>query len=197
MKLAPVRTVAPNVPLVTTAEAKLRCRIDGSDEDNLIDSLISAATAHLDGYSGILGRALLAQTWQQDFCDFDDPLRLPVGDYLSGLVVTYYDSANDQQTLSSDVYSILSDVRGPFIALNYNQAWPSVYTREDAVRVTWVAGYGTTAADVPAPIKQAILLLVGHWYANREAVTVGAGITTAELPIAVKALVSPFSRIPL
>ena len=43
---------------------------------------------------------------------------------------------------------------------------------------------------MPAPIMHAIKLLVGHWYQNREAVSVGVAV--AELPRAVKALLDPF-----
>ena len=60
--LPPVRTVVPSVddPLLTTAEAKAHCRVDTSDDDTLIASLVKAATAHLDGWSGILGRCLVS-----------------------------------------------------------------------------------------------------------------------------------------
>lgn len=197
MKLAPVRTVAPAVPVVTLSEAKVHCRIDGNDEDLLVNALIKAATDHLDGYSGILGRALITQTWQLDLSGFCSPVRLPVGNLQAVSGVTYYDTANALQTLSGSVYGVYSDALGPFLELKTGQSWPSLYTRSDAVSITWTAGYGDAAADVPAPIKQAILFLVDHWYENRGAVTVGSGITTTELPFAVKALISPFSRIPL
>ncbi|GJK86863.1 MULTISPECIES: head-tail connector protein [Citrobacter] len=39
-------------------------------------------------------------------------------------------------------------------------------------------------------VKAAILLLVGHWYANREAVNIG-NITT-EIPFTVEALLQPY-----
>lgn len=194
MNLAPVRTVAPSVPLVTTVELKAQCRIDSSDDDTLLDGLIAAATAHLDGYSGILGRALLEQTWQRDFADFSDCMRMPVGDLMSAPVVTYYDIDNVQQVLSSDAYSALSDEIGPFITLNDGYSWPSVATRLDAVRLTWVAGYGATAADVPAAIKHAVMLLAADWYEHRENSALGAGNTAIELPFGVNALVGPFCR---
>jgi len=34
-----------------------------------------------------------------------------------------------------------------------------------------VTGYGDTAADVPADIRQAAALLVAYWYDNRSAAT--------------------------
>src|SRR5690606_3870606 len=47
-------------------------------------------------------------------------------------------------------------------------------------------------STVPEPIKVAILLLVGHWYQNREAATAKS---ISELPYAVSALIAPYRRI--
>lgn len=193
--LAPVRTVAPVGTVIALSDAKRHLRVDYDDEDAMIGALISAAVDYLDGYSGILGRALLTQTWRQDFDAFDDEMRLPVGNLLSVSSVTYYDASNALQTLSNAVYTGLSDRLGPYLTRKPDQVWPSGYYRPDAISVTWTAGYGATAASIPTPIKQAILLLVGHWYANREAVNVAAGIVGLELPMAVDALIAPYRRV--
>lgn len=191
--LAPVRTVLSSTPLVTLAEAKLHLGIINSvEQDALINSLVNAATSYLDGYSGILGRAMLTQTWRQDFAGFSKCMRLPVGNLIAVSSVQYYDSFNNLQTLSADAYSSLSDELGPFLVLNSGFSWPSTFDRRDAVRVTWTAGYGPAATDVPAAIKEAVLLLVGHFYGNREAVTVGT--LASELPLGVAALISPYRR---
>jgi uncharacterized phiE125 gp8 family phage protein len=188
--LAPVRTAAPVDPLISLSEAKAHLRVDYSDEDNYINGLILAAVSYLDGYSGRLGRALTTQTWTQDFPAFADPLRLAVGDLIAVSSVTYYDATNAQQTLATSVYASATDTLGPYIGLKPDKTWPTTYTRPDAVRVTWTAGFGATSASVPPAIKMAAFLLIGHWYANREAT--GEGMT--ELPFAVEALLAPFMR---
>jgi uncharacterized phiE125 gp8 family phage protein len=191
MMLAPVLTIAPAVPVLDLAEVKDHLRVDHSDEDTLIDALIDAATAHVDGYSGVLGRALVTQTWAVEYPTFMNRLDVPLAPMQSA-TVAYYDSLNVLQTLSSSVYAVLSDGLGPYISLKYNQQWPQTYTRDDAVKITWVAGYGATAADVPAAIRAAMLLMIGHWYMNRETVSEKA---MAELPMASSALLSPFRRV--
>lgn len=188
--LRPVRTVAPTAYPVSVTEAVAQCRVDTTDENALFQALIEAAVSHVDGYSGVLGRALLTQTWQQSYPGFTTGLRLPVGDLISISTVTYYDSDNVQQTLSSTVYRGLTDSRGPYVAEKPDQSWPSAYTRDDAVTVTWTAGYGATAASVPAAIRHALLLLIGHWYENRESVVIGAPV--ASLPMAVESLLAPY-----
>lgn len=187
--LTPVRTVAPATTPVSLSDVKAHCRVSHNDDDVVLTSLLNAAVDHLDGWSGVLGRCLVTQTWRQDYGSFGC-LRLPLGPVASIASITYYDASNEQQTLSTDVYGLFADERGPYVGLKSGQSWPSVYGRSDAVSVTFVAG----SADVPASIKAAIMLLVGHWYENREAVTAGA---MSELPLAVDALISPHLRIGL
>lgn len=188
--LSPVRTSAPATNPVSLSEAKAQCRVDHSDDDTLIGLLISGATAHLDGYTGVLGRALVTQTWRQDLESFSDPLRLALGPVASITSVTYYDADNAVQTLAGTVYGLFADEFGAYLALKPDQSFPSVYSRRDAISVTYVAGVADSA--VPAPIKHAILLMVGHWYANREAV---AEAQMHEVPMAVDALIRPYRRV--
>jgi len=190
--LAPVRTVAPVELPLSLANAKAHLRVDHSDEDELISGLIDAATARIDGYSGILGRALITQTWAVEFPTFSSRLDLPLGP-LQSATIQYYDSTNVLQTLSASVYAVLTDGLGPYVSLKYNQQWPQTYTRDDAVKVTWVAGYGATPASVPAAIRSAMLQMLAPWYDNRAAVNIGN--VTSELPLAAAALLAPFRRV--
>lgn len=190
--LAPVRTVAPAAPLLTPEEAKLHLRVDHADEDTLIAMLVGAVTSHLDGYSGILGKALITQTWAVERSTFCNRMDIPLGPVQSA-TVQYYDSTNNLQTLASTVYAVLSDGLGPYVSLKYNQQWPQTYTRDDAVKITFISGYGPAASDVPEGIREAALLLIGHWYENRSGVNIG-NIST-ELPFSVMALLGPYRRV--
>lgn len=187
-------TAATAATLVTLAEAKKHCGIDSTDDDVLLTSLIAAAESYLDGYSGILGRALLEQTWQQKLDGFCDRMDLRVGIASSVVSVQYSDASNNIQTLSTSTYQLLSDDLGSYVGLKALQVWPSAYVREDAVTIQWKAGYGTTAASVPGAIRAAVLLLIGNLYENREAVVVG-NINAVELPLSFNALVAPFRRV--
>ena len=63
--LPPELVAAPTVPCVSTADAKAHLRVDDGEEDALIEAAVAAAVQHLDGYGGILGRALMQQDWRQ------------------------------------------------------------------------------------------------------------------------------------
>ncbi len=190
--IRPVQTAAPAELPVTLAEAKAQANISHADDDTLITSFIEAATAVLDGYSGVLGRCIVSQQWRQDFTDWAWRLRLPFPD-VSSVTITYEDQDNQAQTVSADDYEVIEDARGSVVVFRDAFEEPGLYDDKVApVHVAFTAGYGD-AADVPANIKAAIKLLVAHFDANREAV--GTGVSFEELPMGVQYLANPHRRV--
>jgi uncharacterized phiE125 gp8 family phage protein len=187
-----IRTVAPVDPLLTLADAKAHCRVDHSEDDTLLSSLISAVTSHLDGYAGVLGRALVTQTWRADYAGFDD-LRLPLWPVASVTSVTYIDGADASQTISAGNYELGRDGMGAFIAAAPGFSWPQTAARVSPVSVTAV--YGTALSDVPNAINAAALLLVGDLYRNRETVAVGGVANVIPMSATVDALLAPYRRV--
>jgi uncharacterized phiE125 gp8 family phage protein len=170
----------PAAEPVTLTEAKLHLREDGTDQDSLIEGLITAAREYVES----TGRLLMPCVVRQYFDCF------PEGDYLrlsplpirSIASVGYLDSDGDTQAITDYTADVVSE---PARLQEPETGWP---VTDDVVNAAWVdinAGY-TSASAVPRALKQAILLLVGHWYENRESVVVGT--TTAELPLAVETL---------
>jgi uncharacterized phiE125 gp8 family phage protein len=188
--LRPVRTLAPAELPVTVAEAKENSRIDHTDSDTLVESLIGAAVSYLDGYTGVLGRCIVSQDWRQDFEDWDWRLRLPFPD-VSSVTVKYQDENDAEQTVSSADYEIIEEAFGASVVFRDSFEEPSLYDDMVApISVTFTAGYGG-ASDVPEALKSAIKLMVGHWYEHREA----AG-DTDKLPYGFDMLIAPFRRRP-
>jgi len=186
----PTLVTAPAEAPVSLAEAKAWVRVDGDDEDTLIGALIAAATAYLDGWSGVLGRCIVTQTWRQTFDDFAPVMRLPLP-AASVTSVTYVDTAGTTRTVAAEVYALREDALGSFLEESPDADWPSADDRAEAVAVTFVAGYGA-AADVPAAIKLAMREMIAHWYANRETV---AGGSSAEVPLTARHLLAPYRRV--
>lgn len=187
---APVRTVAPATTPVSLTEVKAHCRVDDNHSDGVLTALLNAAVDHLDGWHGILGRALVTQTWRQDFDGFERCMRLPLGPVASITSVTSRNAAGQLATVSSEDYSLKADAVGSYVRFKDDYSFPTDLNETSAVSVTYDAG--VAAADVPASIKAAIFLLVSHWNENREAVTAGS---MSELPLGVKALISPHRRV--
>jgi uncharacterized phiE125 gp8 family phage protein len=170
---------------------KAHLKVETGDEDDLISALLASATGYLDGYAGILSRCLIRQTWRQSFGCFERHLRLPFPD-VATCAVKYFDAADIEQTVDPSQYQLLEDARGAFLRFLPTFGGPAVSpNRVDGVSATMVAGYGDAADAVPAALRQAILLLIAHWYRNRAAV--GDAAQTS-LPLAFDALITPFRR---
>ena len=171
------RTLDPATEPVTLEEVKRQCNAVATDEDLAFDLWIAAAREMVEAAAN---RSLVTQTWRLQLSDWpDDEIELPRPPLQSVTSITYYDADGVQQTLSTDVYQVDADREPAIVVLKPNQSWPTHDYRHNGIVVTYVAGYGAESA-VPARAKQAILLLVAHWYRVREAVgTVGAEVALA------------------
>lgn len=184
---APVLVTPPAVMPVTLDEAKLHLRVEGDEEDALIDGLIAGAVSHLDGWTGVLGRAIVEQTWRQDFDTFACTMRLPIGPVSEIVSITYRTADGQVSTVADSNYALVTDGVGPRVFWDAGYSAPGDLYEQGAVSVTYTSGYD----PVPAAIKVAILLMIGHWYMNRETVAEGG---FSELPFAANALLTPFRR---
>jgi len=191
----PVQTQAPATKPVTLTEVKAHLDVSYSNKDAQIEAYIAAATAHLDGWTGILGRCLCEQTWRQDFDRFNRVLRLPLAPVIDVDSVAYEDVAGATQTIDEANYELLIDDLGPYVKFLDSFAFPQIHDERPAVHVTYLAGYPTVDGvwSGPADIKHAILLLVRHWFDNPSAVNVGNIVQV--MPMAVDALLAKHRRI--
>lgn len=184
------RTVDPasgNEP-VSRTEAKLHLRVDTTADDTLIDGLIIAAREHIER---VTGRGLFTQTWKYTQDDWTDELWLPMAAPLQSVTsVKYYASDGTLTTLTAaDTYIVDTVTEPGRVIRKPDTAWPTLQSDRPArIEVTYVVGW-SAVASMPQPLKQAALLLVGHWYANREAVGPDG---VAAVPIAADALLGPY-----
>lgn len=191
--IVPVRTAAPAVLPVSLAEAKLHLGYDAADRDAEITAFLAAAVDRLDGWSGLLGRCLVEQTWRQDLPAFpdSDTIRLPFPN-VSAATVKYSDATGAEQTFASSLWSLHEAAGGSVVVLAAGATWPVTDDRPDAVRITLTAGYGAAAA-VPQPIRSAILLMTGDLWRSREAGSAPAGALGGVADL----LLAPYRRVPV
>ena len=170
----------PTTEPVTVAQAKLHLRVESAftDDDALITALIIAARQYCENLSG---RTLASRSYLQTMESFpaeglDIVLRRsPVTAIAS---INYYDDTgtNVLMTVETDYRTnfnlIPARIRTPVLT----KLWAKTYAVDDAVRIIYTAGAENVAGvnTAPTAAKQTILLLVGHWYENRESVVVGA-----------------------
>ena len=183
-----VRAVQPAVEPVSLSDAKAHCRVDTNADDAYIASLIAAAREYSEERLDV---TLITTTWEARYDAF--PLwelvlpRPPMQP--AAVTVTYRDQGGAMQTITStgSAFQVDSFATPGRIYPNYQGVWPPVRGDENSITVRWTAGYGAAGLSVPATIRHGILLLVGHWYANREAVTSGNAV---EVPMTFETLIA-------
>lgn len=202
----------PAVEPLTLADAKLHLKVDTTADDALIGSLISACRFHLERLYDV---ALITQTLQLNLDYFpywwlwrgassnyqswwlDQTyytqllLRPPVQSVVS---VTYTDPSGNPQTMPSSDYVLDANTRPARLVPALNKQWPATAVGTiNVAAVTFIAGYGSSDTNVPDDIKAAIKLLLGHFYTNREEITVDTRLVAVQIPIGVEALMRPYA----
>lgn len=189
-------TTPATVYPVTVAEAKTHCRVDFSEDDDWFeDQLIPAAAAYVEEETHCtLLTTTYTQTWPRfPTCPDSDgfyslvPYRPPL---ISVTTLKYIASDGTLTTLQANTdYVVDSASRPGRIMPAYGVAWPVARCVHDGVQLVYTAGFGAAATSLPKGVRQACLLLIGHWYRlGREAVL--AGTISKEIEFGVKALLA-------
>jgi hypothetical protein len=171
----PVLVTAPTAPVVSLDLVKMHAAIDGTFTDSLLSVHVAAAVAWLDGWNGILGRAIMPQVWRQDF-PRSDVYRLAMPD-VSVATVSWLDA--DGLWTGAEPGEIALDVRGVTVTATVPET-----TR---VRVTYTCAL--PAANLPS-VQLAVLMLAAHWNRNRE----GVGAPMEAQPMTVSEILLPLRR---
>lgn len=180
---APVRTLDPAGAALSLTEAKEWLQVDDDDQDDLIGSLISAATLHVEEWTG---RALFAQEWEWMLDGFPSGvMTLPVGPVTGLTEIRFVDGLGVEQLLDPAEYRV--DLASIEARIEPVSGWPATASQINAVTVRWAAGAGC-----PPGLTQAIRFLVRHWFDSR--LPVAMGQTVADIPLTVRALIAPFRR---
>jgi len=178
-----VRTVAPASPVLSLPEAKRHLRVLHDDDDDDIMAMIAAAIDAIEGPSGI-GIALSPQTWRLSYDHFPCEIIVPLGPVTAVTSVSYTDRNGSPQTVPSLRFDL--DESPLRIWPARDTSWPEIYCEPGAVKITFVCGY----PELPQDLRWAILLLVGHFYQNREAVTYD--LKAMDLPMGVSSILERY-----
>lgn len=186
------RTTPPAVEPVTLADAKQHLRVDTDADDSYIVGLIAAAREWCEAY---LDRTLIHTQWTMRLENFPaDEIELPrppmaTAAGFTDVSVVHTLSDGTTATLATNQYRVdRNSTPGELYPL-YAGTWPADRREdENAVAVTWWAGYGPGPADVPATIRHAMLMLVGHWYDGARQAAVSSGAVPQDVPFGVRSL---------
>jgi len=162
-----VRVTAPAALPISVAEAKAQMRVEGNDDDTIIERLVNAAVSFVD-VQGVLGRAMITQTWGEWLAPNPSTVMLSLGPVQSVSAIKYYDIDGVLQTATLADFNVFGTPNRITITPKTGKAWPTTQTRDDAIKIEYVIGYGNAASDVPQTVRHGLMMLVAHWYENRE-----------------------------
>ncbi len=186
--MALVLTSGPAVEPVTVAEAKAHLRVDATEEDTLIASLILTSRLHIEA---ALGLALITQSWRTllDAWGAEAAIELPLRPLQTVDAVRVLPAEGAAVVIAPTSY-VVDTASAPPRLERTGMIWPHPGKVANGIEIDFTAGFGDAAADVPAPLRQALLLLVAHWYERREPIEVGSAETA--VPGSVSELLAPF-----
>jgi len=182
------RATDPAVEPVSVSEAKAHLRVDTADDDTYIGTLITAARQWAETY---LDRSLVYTQWEMKLDMFPWEIEMPrppmaQAGTTTAVSITYtLNESLGTATLSTSDYRVDRASTPGVARTNYGGSWPSHLADQNSVTVTWWGGYGASGSDVPAAIRHAILMHVGHLYERRLAAD---NVASNEVPFGVKAL---------
>ncbi len=189
--MTPLLIQPPAIEPVGLAEMKNHLRLDGTQEDDLVATLITAARLMVEAMSG---RMLIDQTWRivLDGWPTSDTLRLPVGPVRQVLAARVFDAAGLPQAVAANALMLEIGSDPPKVRLIAAVSQPGrAYA---GIEIDVLAGFGATAAQVPAPLLQAIRMLVARWFEQRGDVVAR---DAEALPPAIAALLQPWRKVRL
>lgn len=180
--MRPFRVEAPQGVLVPVEELRQQLRVDTDEQDSLIAAYERSAVDFLDGYTGRLGRCILRQKWALPLLGNPKAVFLPFPDCREFAVERLDDQGAWVQVAGVTVtqmedHALLVDLPSDKIDLH----------------LTCWAGW-TAADDVPENLKQAVRLLVAHWF-DPEADRNVRSIAPGGLPNSVAAMIQPLVHV--
>lgn len=157
---------------VTVEDVKANAFIvdDDSYDDFIQSQLIPQARRYVEK---LANRSLITQTRKQYHDELRTEIILRYSPVQSVTSITYKDTNNATQTLTSTLYTVDTASIPARVNEAYNQTYPSAICDTNSVVITYVAGYGSTMASVPIIYRRAIILLATHWFHNRTAFACG------------------------
>jgi uncharacterized phiE125 gp8 family phage protein len=182
---------APSIEPLALDEAKAYLRVETSDDDDVIGALIAGSRIHVEAQTR---RALITQSWRiaADCWPEDGRLTIIPAPLQTLSAVRVYDF--DGLAHDVDTQAFVLD-RGASVLAFAPWAVPAPGRIVAGIELDVTVGYGAASADVPEPLRQAIRLLVAHWYENRGITSIGHQV--AVLPVTVTALIAPYRMLSL
>jgi uncharacterized phiE125 gp8 family phage protein len=186
--MAAILLSGPALEPVSLADVKAHLRVEHDDDDMLLTAAIASARFHVET---VTRRVLIEQSWRihLDAWPRKRIIKLQVAPLISVDSVAVLDAAGTPQTIDPDDYEVDAVSVPGRLVLGSAVAAPAGGA-VNGISIAVTAGYGPSSVDVPSALRQAVLMLVTHWYEHRGAV--GHDLAVLVAPLGFEALVAPY-----
>jgi uncharacterized phiE125 gp8 family phage protein len=167
--MASIVLQAASGAVLTLADVRQQCRIDGSDDDAYLEGVVIPGVCAL--FESETRHRLLTTVMQDRLPCWPRTGRIDLGWGHVQQVdeVTYLDAAGQLQTLPPTAYQVDPDGLPAAVHVAPGAALPSMQQHPAALRVRYTVGFGDEPADVPRDVRLWLLLHCAHFWNNREA----------------------------
>jgi uncharacterized phiE125 gp8 family phage protein len=187
MLMPTIQTAPPLIEPVTLAEAKAHLRVTHADDDTYISTLIKTARMTVEAQTGL---ALITQAWSVFLDDWPcgGIVTLPLFPVIDVVDIKVYGDDNTAAIIDPAHYYEDRTSRPSRIVLRGSRSWVRPGRVANGIEILLNVGFGATASTVPEPLREAVLQLVGHWYATR------GDTETTQQPLQIAELLRPYRR---
>lgn len=184
----PIALVGPAVEPVSLAEMKAHLRLDGPDEDALVEALIVAGRVTVERQTRL---ALIEQSWCFALQTWPRDLSVPLPLYpVRAIEEVRLSGEGGQDVVLSPAHYRL-EPEGDVTRLVVDAAAPAPAGLPTRIEIDFACGFGSAPETVPEPLRLAIRRLVAYWFEHR-----GDERKPGQpsVPPDVRALIAPFAR---
>ncbi len=185
-----ILTTPPSAEPLNLADAKAQLRVYHSDDDSFISTLIITARRLIEQRYDL---SLLQQNWSLFLDDWPEGgiFSVSLQPLLSVTDIKTYGDDDTAATIDPAHYYMDVASNPPRVVLRRGRVFPAPGRQANGIELKFVAGFGTSASTVPAEIKQAMLMAISDWYANR------GDQNNGKLPIGAVELLKPYRNMRL
>lgn len=180
---------APTTEPITLEEVSAHVRIDSTDDQDYLESLIAVSREYVDG---VTGRVSMRSTWKVVADSWESLFGAWYSQQLAALFRTplvsvqsvkyYAPDAGSITTMDTAEYRVITTVEPGMVQIIDDL--PDVDDRPDAIQIEFTAGYAS-AELAPPVLNHAVKMFAAHLYEQRVPV---AFASSTEVPFGLRAM---------
>jgi len=165
--MSAILTIPPALEPLSLPEVKAHLKVDTILDDDLLTRLILTARQQVES---LIDKVLISQSWKiyLDNWPADGEIKLPVCPVMQVDDLRTYSADDIAAVVDPSHYYVDLAATPQRLVLRGSRTWLKPGRSVNGIEIEVTAGYGSDGDSVPAPLREAMLLLIAQWYENRQ-----------------------------